>query len=251
MLSEVFFVGVPVQCGTVLAVVRIIPPTTILEEIMRDEYSSFDVANALGIPKERLRGWIKEGFVEPTTPAKGRGTKAIFTRTDVYYVGLFQYLLGQGYRREAVSRLVQKVRLSWKRWRIPSIFFLRIYPKDGQRHASSHSEPNSDRVMGFFPENGTFYRSKLANNPHSSLLDEYEEYDPETVIKDKHGEVIDYDSYFDEHGYENAYEKRGKQFERVSWDRPIMAPQDDWDSILIINFKNLCNTMDSELERLE
>lgn len=67
---------------------------------MKNEFSSYEVADALGIKKEAFRGWIKEGFIEPQKPADGRGTKSAFSIEDVFRVELFRRLLKQGYSRE-------------------------------------------------------------------------------------------------------------------------------------------------------
>jgi len=72
-------------------------------ETMRNEFSTLDIVKVLEIPRERLRSWMKEGFVQPTVPAEGQGTKAIFSRHDVYAVSLFNDLLGAGFRREIAA----------------------------------------------------------------------------------------------------------------------------------------------------
>ena len=56
---------------------------------MRDKFSTLDIVKALSIPRERLRDWMNNGFVVPTTRSEGQGTKAIFTRDDIYLVALF------------------------------------------------------------------------------------------------------------------------------------------------------------------
>jgi hypothetical protein len=70
---------------------------------MRNEFSTLDIVKVLEIPRERLRSWMKEEFVQPSVPAKGQGTKAIFSRHDVYAVSLFNDLLGAGFRREIAA----------------------------------------------------------------------------------------------------------------------------------------------------
>jgi hypothetical protein len=75
----------------------------------RDEFTTFDIIKALGIPRERLQDWINRGFIKPTIPAEGKGTKAIFTRDDIYRIELFQKLIGMGLNRKTAS-CVQRVR---------------------------------------------------------------------------------------------------------------------------------------------
>jgi hypothetical protein len=61
----------------------------------------------LNIEPERLRQWIRLGFVTPNTPAKGQGSRGIFTRGDVYSVELFRRLLDLGISRSYTASLSQ------------------------------------------------------------------------------------------------------------------------------------------------
>jgi hypothetical protein len=70
---------------------------------MRDDFSTLDIVKVLEIPRERLRSWMKEGFIRPTTPARGQGTKAVFSRKDIYGISLFDNLLDAGFRREVAA----------------------------------------------------------------------------------------------------------------------------------------------------
>lgn len=67
---------------------------------MRDEFSTLDIVKALGIERERLREWMNRSFVKPTISAQGQGTKALFSRRDVYRVELFRQLLEEGFDRD-------------------------------------------------------------------------------------------------------------------------------------------------------
>jgi DNA-binding transcriptional MerR regulator len=71
----------------------------------RNAFSSNHVAKALNIEPERLRQWIRLGFVSPNTPAKGQGSRGIFTRGDVYSVELFRRLLDLGIARSFAASL--------------------------------------------------------------------------------------------------------------------------------------------------
>lgn len=73
----------------------------------RNAFSSNHVAKALNIEPERLRQWIRLGFVTPNTPAKGQGSRGIFTRGDVYSVELFRRLLDLGISRSYTASLSQ------------------------------------------------------------------------------------------------------------------------------------------------
>jgi DNA-binding transcriptional MerR regulator len=73
----------------------------------RSAFSSNHVAKALNIEPERLRQWIRLGFVTPNTPAKGQGSRGIFTRGDVYTMELFRRLLDLGISRSFAASLSQ------------------------------------------------------------------------------------------------------------------------------------------------
>jgi hypothetical protein len=70
---------------------------------MQDEFSTLNIVKVLEIPRERLRSWMKEGFIHPSVPARGQGTKAVFCRHDVYAVALFRDLLDAGFRRQVAA----------------------------------------------------------------------------------------------------------------------------------------------------
>ena len=46
---------------------------------------------------------MKEGFIQPSVPARGQGTNAVFSRHDIYGVFLFDNLLGAGFRRDIAA----------------------------------------------------------------------------------------------------------------------------------------------------
>lgn len=73
---------------------------------MIDGYSTLDIIRALGIPREKLRAWMKDNFIVPTIPAQGQGTKAIFTLDRVYCIALFQSLLNRGFSRKVAAQVV-------------------------------------------------------------------------------------------------------------------------------------------------
>jgi hypothetical protein len=77
---------------------------------MRNEFSTLDIVAAIGIPRERLRDWMNRGFVVPSISAKGQGTKAVFTRNDIYYLAVFDKLLQYGLKRKTASSLVRKIK---------------------------------------------------------------------------------------------------------------------------------------------
>jgi len=73
---------------------------------MKDEFSTLDIVKALGIPRERLRDWMDRKYITPTTVADGKGTRAIFTLSDVYAVALFRSLTRYGLKRSEAAKSV-------------------------------------------------------------------------------------------------------------------------------------------------
>lgn len=67
---------------------------------MRNEFSTFDIVKALRIPRERLREWMNRDFIKPTRSADGQGTRAVFTRQDVYGIELFRQFIERGLARD-------------------------------------------------------------------------------------------------------------------------------------------------------
>jgi hypothetical protein len=70
---------------------------------MRNDFSTLDICKALDIPRERLRSWMKEGFIEPNTEAEGQGTKAIFNRQRVYTIAAFKSYIERGFDRRTAA----------------------------------------------------------------------------------------------------------------------------------------------------
>ena len=74
---------------------------------MKTEFSTFDIVKILEIPRERLKDWMNNGFVKPTTPAQGRGSRAVFMREDVYIIALFKNMISWGLKREVAARIIR------------------------------------------------------------------------------------------------------------------------------------------------
>ena len=66
-------------------------------------YTSFQICDALEIEKGRFREWLERKYINPHSPADGRGTKNLFQINDVYVVGTFKYLVECGFSREDAS----------------------------------------------------------------------------------------------------------------------------------------------------
>lgn len=67
---------------------------------MEKAYSTFDVMRILEIDRECLREWVKRGYIVPSIQqSSGRGTKALFSRTDLFRIAIFQKAVQSGLSR--------------------------------------------------------------------------------------------------------------------------------------------------------
>ncbi|MFW9824717.1 MAG: MerR family transcriptional regulator [Candidatus Thorarchaeota archaeon] len=94
---------------------------------MRDKFSTLDIVKAFHIPRERLRDWMNNGFIVPTTKSEGQGTKAIFTRDDIYMVALFVDFLKKGFKRDNASDYISKVSKALKKNGSKNLAYIIIY----------------------------------------------------------------------------------------------------------------------------
>ena len=74
----------------------------------RNDFSTFEIRDAFGMSHEKLRQWMRAGFIQPLKPAEGQGTKAEFSRSDVYKIILFDSLLKIGFNREKAADYLKK-----------------------------------------------------------------------------------------------------------------------------------------------
>jgi hypothetical protein len=74
-------------------------------------FSSFEIVKQLGIKRETLRDWVKWSYIEPETKASGKGTKSVFSRQNLYEIGVFIHLIDIGIPRETASSWVKEFRL--------------------------------------------------------------------------------------------------------------------------------------------
>jgi hypothetical protein len=94
---------------------------------MRTEFSTLDIGRALVIPRERLRDWMSRGYVAPSVPAAGQGTKAIFTRDDAYNIELFRNMIDHGFSREVAGKFLKDFTDRLKKEKDGSIYPENIY----------------------------------------------------------------------------------------------------------------------------
>jgi DNA-binding transcriptional MerR regulator len=122
------------------------PPTIFMELIfMRDKFSTLDIVKALSVHRERLRDWMNNGFVVPTIRSEGQGTKAVFTREDIYLVALFVDFLKKGFKRDRASDLIRKASEILKKNGSKNLAYIIIYFLNNQNNAIL-AEPIYDPV---------------------------------------------------------------------------------------------------------
>jgi hypothetical protein len=195
-------------------------------DIMRNEFSTFDIVKALGIPRERLKDWMNNGFVKPTVPAEGQGTKAIFTRVDLYLTELFRDLLNKGFKRDRAADFTRKIseRLKWKKEgleegaeRLAVIIFKYVHGDDQAISANLVEDPitEDDNIDLRWGRSGTL-----------SLQGVEEDLRPLTLELMQRGEL--------ESGQEDVF-----------------FPSQNWDHLLVVNFKTLKKRVDTALTILD
>ena len=74
------------------------------------KFTTFDVARILKMDRTRLQEWIDKKFITPETPAKGKGSKALFTKEQLYQIKLAVWLLKTGKQR---SQAFYIANLAW------------------------------------------------------------------------------------------------------------------------------------------
>jgi len=105
----------------------------------RNSFSSSHVAKALNIEPERLRQWIRLGFLTPSTPAQGQGSRGVFTRGDIYSAELFRHLLDLGIARSFAASLSRS-------YTVPAKYFM-LADKKGKPLERSEEDASSERSL--------------------------------------------------------------------------------------------------------
>lgn len=73
----------------------------------KDFFTTFDVAKIVGIKRTRLQEWLDRGYIKPSIQkARGQGTKALFSKEDLYAIKLFGELLKKGFTRNRAASIL-------------------------------------------------------------------------------------------------------------------------------------------------
>jgi hypothetical protein len=168
---------------------------------------------ALSLKRDKLRSWMREGFIKPKYPAEGQGSKAIFTRWDVYGVALFKDLINHGYKRKAIAKYVHDFVSREEKTQNPAVEFIVF------RHevVKGKTQVNSMAITKLKPKDKSFWVMEI----RTGLLGTYNE----------------------EHKWLSISPDL-RQINDVNFD------SEDWDHIHLVNFKKLKNNIDSALSGL-
>lgn len=70
-----------------------------LTNILNEEFEAGDVMDLCDLSRPLLSQWIGRGYIKPSKPAKGQGTKNIFTVQDICRIEIFKRLNQTGFSR--------------------------------------------------------------------------------------------------------------------------------------------------------
>lgn len=191
-------------------------------------YSTFDITRALGIPRERLRDWMSKGFIVPSVPAAGQGTRAEFTYADVLIVALFRQLIEKGFQRETASNLIGSLKIKFE-----MTMLIREKRSSWAAVFRRSSFLGKEHTEAFFIE-------EPGDNVIIDLLTGY------TLVQ------RDYEKYkirlLERHIQEDAENEGKEYFPREDYE---ITELEYWDDILIVNLKKLKREVDMALRKLD
>ena len=76
-----------------------------------DDYSIFDAAKILNKDHTAIREWFKKDYIplEKWQKAKGRGTKTVLLREDIYRLKLFSTLIDLSFKSEVAAGFINSL----------------------------------------------------------------------------------------------------------------------------------------------
>lgn len=183
---------------------------------MKNEFSTFDIIKALGIPRERLKDWMSNFFIKATTPADGQGTKAIFKKVDIYMIELFRDLLRKGFKRDRASDFIKKISEKLKQEKVEELAYIifKYFPEDEQAISAE---------MVFEP---------IKEEDKIDLIWGGRTPDPQLLVE-----------------LENM--KKSGYFSKAKRKEHMFLPSQNWEHIHLVNFKILRKKVDMALSTLD
>jgi len=113
---------------------------------MEQYFTTKDIRERLGIPVQRHRVWVQEGWITPSVPSSGQGKSAKYSKQDIYGIALFRELIEGGFKREVAGEYINYLQsLDWALVKMtPFLGFIKITDPQGQEKiepASFHFTP--------------------------------------------------------------------------------------------------------------
>jgi hypothetical protein len=118
-----------------------VKPPIYNEKDMEKEFSTFDVIKLLGVKRERLREWMNQGFIMPTIPASGIGSKAIFSILDIYKIAVFKILVDAGMNRRKASIWIKESPTLSSQRDADNLTYAMLFEEEGGGRWESYTEP--------------------------------------------------------------------------------------------------------------
>lgn len=180
---------------------------------MKNDFSTFDIMKALSMKRDKLRAWMRDGFIKPKYPAEGQGTKAVFTRWDVYGVALFNDLIDHGYKRKKIADYIHNFIRCEEKSKNPEVEFILF------RHEVINKNVQVDSMA--ITQKRTGNEVSWVMEIRSGRLGTYSEKSKSLIV------------------WPDMKELKNK-----NWD------PENWDHIHLVNFKKLKKNIDSALLEL-
>lgn len=180
---------------------------------MKKTFSTLDITKIMNIPRERLRSWMKEEYIKPSVKANGRGTRAEFTKRDVYSVAIFESLLNRGIKRIVASTLINRL-LKEDSTLSQDYFIIRNLSEKENIQINSFSA----KAVGVDLTTGAVYRP----------LNQYDGY----LQKDKTGKDVPF----------MPFNQRNQS--------SVFNSTEDWDSMTILNVSGIKESVDAAIIKL-
>ena len=77
----------------------------------QEVYQTAAVTAITGVKRPRLQTWLERGWIQPSIQSgSGAGTRNIFSRNDLYIIGIFKLLTETGIPRETVGDIIAELK---------------------------------------------------------------------------------------------------------------------------------------------
>jgi hypothetical protein len=192
---------------------------------------------------------MDHGFIKPTIPAEGQGTKAIFTRDDVYSLALFMSLIRQGFNRTIAGYFCNDLKKHGK-LRDYKIFFMANWIGDATHGQTSTS---SDVIHRVNPKDMSPKMKKIYKD-YQETLKKFKGSGPDIDLEGDLRNLEDLlDEYHEKHGTPQHREPQDIIQDFFIGGKPytISSGGDEWDHLHVINFGKIRRKVDFLLSSLD